>query len=148
MNPITQFTNEYDYLSNFYPLPIRIKWNGVLWDTVEHVFQAEKCLDSQAQKEIRASKTPGDAKRLGRTVKLRDDWEQIKISVMTEFVWLKFEENPLLTNKLVDTGNAYIVEGNRWHDNFWGECYCDQCAHIPGTNYLGQILMEVRKELW
>ena len=67
---------------------------------------------------------------------------------MTEFVWLKFEVNPFLANILIDTGNVPIIEGNHWHDNFWGECYCDQCAHIAGTNYLGHILMEVRKEIW
>ena len=79
MEPITQFTGKYDFLSNFYPLPIMIEWDGVFWSTVEHAFQAEKCLDFQARKEIRTAETPGEAKRLGKTVKLRDDWEQIKV---------------------------------------------------------------------
>jgi ribA/ribD-fused uncharacterized protein len=147
MEVISKFKNEYDFLSNYYFLPMLIKWEGMLWATVEHAYQAAKTLDPIARKEIKNAETPNIAKRLGNTVKLRDDWDKIRISIMTELVWLKFESNPYLQDKLLDTGNAYIVEGNYWHDNFWGECYCDKCAHIAGTNYLGQILMNIRKEI-
>jgi len=147
MKIITQFKDKHDFLSNFSYLPILLEWKGELWSMVEHAFQAEKCLDSQAQKEIRNAETPGMAKKLGGTVKLRDDWEQIKIPTMTELVWLKFEQNPFLSDKLVDTKYAYIVEGNYRHDNFWGDCYCSRCSQRKGKNILGIILMNIRKEI-
>jgi len=142
MEDIIQFCHEYEFLSNFYPS--EFTWENNQWPTVEHAFQAAKTLDPQAQKEIREVVMPGDAKRLGRTVKLRDDWEEIKISIMTELVLEKFDQNPLLMDKLLDTQNAKLIEGNCWHDNIWGDCFCNKCSRRIGQNWLGTILMEVR----
>ena len=143
MKIIHQFQNEYKFLSNFYSS--EFTWRGIKWMTVEHAFQAAKTLDPQAQKEIRKTPHPGTAKRLGRTVKLRDDWEQTKLLVMAELVWEKFDQNPLLMNKLLATGMDKLIEGNHWHDNFWGDCLCNSCSQRKGKNWLGIILMEVRK---
>jgi len=144
VKPILQFRGRFRFLSNFYISPF--VWNGFCWITVEHAFQAAKVFSDLTSvfEVIRRAKTPTLAKKLGRTVKLRRDWEQIKISVMTELVWLKFEYNPTLRNMLVDTGSAKLVEGNYWHDNFWGNCFCKKCSTLEGKNILGSILMELR----
>jgi predicted NAD-dependent protein-ADP-ribosyltransferase YbiA (DUF1768 family) len=49
-----------------------------------------------------------------------------------------------LKQKLVNTGEILLVEGNCWHDNFWGDCYCPKCFNRMGKNMLGRLLMKVR----
>ena len=94
-----------------------------------------KTLDIEERKEIAALDTPGRAKRAGRKVHLRADWEEIKENVMLE-----------LKEKLLATGAQCLVEGNTWHDNIWGSCSCDKCQR-QGQNKLGQILMRVREQM-
>jgi predicted NAD-dependent protein-ADP-ribosyltransferase YbiA (DUF1768 family) len=55
--------------------------------------------------------------------------------------------NPGLRDALVATGDAELVEGNSWHDNFWGVCSCSRCKNKEGQNYLGRLLEEVRASL-
>ncbi len=140
---ITKFENEYSFLSNFYPSPIT--YQGITFPTVEHFFQAMKTLNPAEFIEIKDASTPGKAKRLGRKVTLRPDWENVKVSIMKVALHLKFD-NMELREKLLATGDEYLVEGNTWHDNFWGSCECEQCGN-HGQNMLGQLLMEVRKEI-
>ena len=78
---------------------------------------------------------------MGRRVKLRADWESIKVEVMTKLVRLKFETHDDLRVKLIDTAEAQLIEGNTWNDRFWGVC------GNQGRNWLGRILMQVRTEL-
>lgn len=145
MNKIALFTNKYDFLSNFYSA--KFMWQGFFWPTVEHAYQAKKTVSLDEQKKIRLAQTPGHAKAMGMKVQLRPDWEKIKVSVMTEFVWQKFDQNPELLKILINTGEAELVEGNYWHDNFWGDCYCSNCLKIKGENVLGTILMKIRSTL-
>jgi len=62
-------------------------------------------------------------------------------------VKLKFAQNPDLRKKLLATGTEELVEGNTWHDNYWGDCSCPECKNIKGRNQLGITLMRVRKEM-
>lgn len=64
---------------------------------------------------------------------------------MHDLVELKFAL-PELAIQLQVTGDQELVEGNHWHDNIWGNCVCDRCVNIVGQNWLGQILMQVRKD--
>jgi len=86
------------------------------------------------------SLSPHEAKSIGRTVLLRDDWEKIKNKVMYDIVKDKFTRNTLLKYKLIETGNAQLIEGNTWNDTYWGVC----CG--KGLNVLGNILMGIRNE--
>lgn len=85
--------------------------------------------------------TPTQAKRIGRRIELRSDWEDIKIKVMYLVVREKFKQNEELQTLLLDTGDTYLEEGNNWNDRTWG------VVNGIGTNYLGKILMKVRYEL-
>jgi ribA/ribD-fused uncharacterized protein len=60
---------------------------------------------------------------------------------------LKFTQNPELRRRLLDTGDAVLVEGNTWHDNYWGTCTFRRCSKTKGKNMLGKLLMQVRQEL-
>jgi len=84
---------------------------------------------------------PSEAKRLGRRVRLRSDWEQVKYDVMLDVVRAKFNQHPDLAQKLLATGDEELVEGNDWGDTYWGVC------NGRGKNMLGKILMRVRAEL-
>lgn len=84
---------------------------------------------------------PSEAKKYGRRCKLRLDWEDEKIKVMEDIVFNKFQSNDVLKEKLLDTGDALLIEGNDWNDKFWGVC------NGEGENHLGKILMNVRTML-
>lgn len=135
-NKITKFIGEHEFLSNFYPS--EIIFDGQKYPTVEHAFQAAKTLDPKIRIKIRNAKTPGLAKKMGRSVKLREDWEKIKYSMMSALVSSKFLTHPELKQKLIDTGDAELIESNYWRDTTWG-VYMG-----VGTNWLGKILMDVR----
>ena len=105
-----------------------------------------KTLDIETRKAIAAAPTPGAAKRMGRHVALRPDWEKIKVDVMRLGLILKFTDAEL-AEKLIATGDEELVEGNWWHDNTWGNCVCQKCQDVPGRNMLGMLLMKLRTEI-
>ena len=135
------FDGHWAFLSNFYWN--EIEFEGIIYPTNEHFFQAMKTLDIDERRAIANCRTPGQAKRMGRRVALRPDWEVVKESVMLEGLCLKFADEQL-ADWLLDTGDEELVEGTTWHDNEWGNCSCPKCAHIEGKNKLGRLLMIVR----
>lgn len=141
---IVEFDGDYAFLSNFYPSSIYHE--GITYPTNEHFFQAMKTLDIDERKAIAAAETPGLAKRMGRHVKLRPDWEKIKVDVMRLGLILKFTDAEL-AEKLIATGDEELVEGNWWHDQTWGSCFCADHCRTPGRNLLAMLLMELRKDL-
>lgn len=136
---IDSFSGKYRFLSNFWPC--EIEYEGIKYPSTEHAFQAAKTLDIEERKRIAQLDTPGKAKRAGKSVELRSDWESIKIGVMREILQLKFADKKL-AQQLLDTGDEELVEGNTWGDKFWGVCDGE------GQNYLGLLLMDVRTELY
>jgi ribA/ribD-fused uncharacterized protein len=131
-------------LSNFYVAPFFL--DGQEWPTVEHYFQATKTDDLAAYNRVRVAPSPGQAKRLGRLCVLRRDWEQIKLRVMRTALEAKFAPESSLGEWLTATGDVLLVEGNDWHDTFWGVCTCPQ-HHDTGDNWLGHLLLARRAEL-
>lgn len=146
MDKIKEFQDEYRFLSNFWELDNPISFEGLSYRTTEHAYQAAKTLDKEERIKIRDLKSAGQTKRAGKDLKLREDWEQVKLSVMEYIVKQKFQRNKNLKKKLIETGNVEIIEGNTWHDNFWGACTCGSCRHKVKENNLGKILMKLREE--
>ena len=142
---ISLFRGKYAFLSNFYSSPFTYK--GKEWPTVEHFFQACKTIDEKDHEKIRLVFSPGQAKRMGRKIKLRPNWEKIKYGAMLAAVSMKFEQNEELRDKLKATGEALLTEGNTWHNNTWGNCTCSKCKNIIGENLLGRALMQARDGL-
>lgn len=137
---IDRFDGDFAFLSNFYPSELYVRDRK--FPTVEHAYQALKSTDPSIW-DVFASPlvgTPGHAKKLGRTIKLRPDWEEIKISIMTILVVQKFEDTEL-RKLLKQTGDAELIEGNWWGDTFWGVC------KGVGKNNLGKILMQTRDSI-
>ena len=135
---IDKFTGENRFLSNFYPS--EIEWQGKIWPTVEHAYQAAKCWVASEAEEIRKAETPAIAKKLGKHCTLVDNWDEVKIPIMRELLAQKFAD-PELRDKLLQTGDQKLIEGNHWNDQFWGVCMG------KGQNHLGKLLMELRDKI-
>lgn len=134
---IVQFAGTHRFLSNFWPAPVVL--DGMLFPSVEHAYVAAKTTNATLRKRI-LPLTAGQAKRFGRTFKMRTaHWEEIKLSVMEGLLRQKFA-HPHLRQQLVATHTANLVEGNTWGDCFWGVC------DGVGENHLGRLLMKIRTE--
>lgn len=135
---INEFRGEYYFLSNFFEADVY--FNGIVYGNNEAAFQAQKSL-SHFERMRFASLNPSEAKKLGRKIKLRSDWESVKTDIMYEICKAKFSQNPELKAKLLATGDKHLEEGNTWGDKIWGT------VDGAGENRLGIILMKVRDEL-
>lgn len=137
---IDSFRGEYEFLSNFYRTPV--EFDGVLYPSSEHAYQAQKTLDGEIRAGIAHLRSAGTAKRFGTDdIEARPDWKQIRVGVMRSILAVKFAVGSALAQKLLDTGDEELVEGNWWHDTFWG------VYKGRGENWLGRLLMERREYL-
>lgn len=151
---IDKFDGEYAFLSNFYP--VRIYLEGLTYPTVEHAYVASKTFDVKFKTAI--SKIPahqaGKAKRMGSSkgmqkfgCTIKTNWDMIwRDETMFRILILKFQYDQLRERLKKTTGHE-LVEGNYWHDNYWGNCYCPKCQGTPGENKLGKMLMNIREIL-
>lgn len=147
---ICNFKGRFFFLSNFHLC--QVYFEGKVYPSVEHAFQAAKSFDKKYREKILSKKYPGQAKNAGQSVRLRSDWELVKDKIMLQLVTRKFQI-PQLRKLLLLTEDAELIEGNYWHDNYWGDCFCQNksgrspdCLK-PGKNQLGKILMKVRKDI-
>lgn len=137
--PIDRFTEVHWFLSNFYPC--RVKFEGLTYPSSEHAYQAAKCLHARDRRLIAKCPTAGEAKRIGRRVEAIKDWDKRRLAIMHRVVMAKFKQNKKLGRKLIETYPAKLEEGNNWGDRVWGT------VDGVGKNWLGFVLMDVRKKL-
>lgn len=148
MKIIDSFSGHWAALSNFHSC--KVLYNGLYYSNAESAYQAAKMdrTHSSAAKfrSLLAKATPFEAKAVGVLVPLRKDWEHVKVAIMRDILRDKFTQNSDCRRVLLSTDNCKLVEGNTWHDNFWGSCKCLRCGD-RGDNQLGKLLMEIRSEL-
>ena len=137
---IKWFTGENRWLSNFYW--VDVSYDGEVYPSTEHAYQASKTLDKDERIKVKNARTFTESKRLGYKVPLREDWEEVKLGVMFDLVYQKFNENNHLKKLLLGTGDKILFEMNTWGDLYWGVDLSGK-----GENKLGIILMNVRKRL-
>jgi ribA/ribD-fused uncharacterized protein len=154
---IGSFDGDNRFLSNFW-IGEPIIWNGLAFATAEHAYQWSKTEDLGERELILFTweqgddsvivrpSTPGEAKRMGAKCTKLPDWDEIKTGIMLDILRAKFTQDGKLRQMLLNTGDALLIEGNKWHDNFWGSCHCEKCGN-KGRNVLGNLLMQVREEL-
>ena len=135
---ITKFRGKYDFLSLMYP--VRVVVNGEVYPTAQHAYQAMKSLDRDVRITMSVCPSAVEARRYGRKIKLRPDWEEVKVDFMYKVLKAKFE-NPQLAQRLKDTGDEELIDENTRGDTFWGVCKGE------GQNMHGKLLMKVRAEL-
>ena len=138
---IDSFRGDYFFLSNF--CMVSFEYEGFEYRSVEHAYQALKATNQKDHDMVANSNKAGEAKRWGQTIKMREDWEEVKEDVMYGVTKAKFSQNLGLKKMLIDTGDAELIEGNDWGDIWWGF----DIKQKKGQNKLGQILMRIRDEL-
>ena len=146
---IESFSGRYNFLSNFYPA--KIEHQGITYPTLEHYYVSMKVKNDQqidgkyitmidCRELIAKMPNPARVKQFGKIIKVRRDWDDVKLDVMLWGVREKFKHTDL-KDLLLSTGDQELVEGNTWNDTYWGICRGE------GQNNLGKILMKVRMEL-
>ena len=146
---IESFSGRYNFLSNFYPA--KIEHQGITYPTVEHYYVSMKVKNDQqidgkyitmidCRELIAKMPQASKVKQFGKIIKVRRDWDDVKLDVMLWGVREKFKHTDL-KDLLLSTGDQELVEGNTWNDTYWGICRGE------GQNNLGKILMKVRMEL-
>ena len=131
---VNGFTDEYRFLSNFIG---GVYFDGEWYHSAESAYQAAKTVDPKERRPFQ-SMNPGTAKKMGKKIPIRQDWDKVKVEIMSSIVFDKFYRNKELRQKLIDTGDMYLEETNTWDDTFWGVC------NGEGRNELGKILMKIR----
>jgi ribA/ribD-fused uncharacterized protein len=139
MSVINEFRGPTRWLSNFESAEVTI--DGKTYATNEHYFQACKAVTEMGHENVRTCATPAEAKRVGRLITCRPDWEEVKNAVMLKGLRAKFAPGSELAARLLATGDVDLVEGNTHGDTYWGVC------QGVGQNHLGKLLMKVRQEL-
>jgi ribA/ribD-fused uncharacterized protein len=128
-------------LSNFYKC--NFSYKGIVFTTSEHAFQWEKIESDVDKLKILQAQSTQEAKKLGNSLKIKHDWNNTRKQIMKDILICKFQNKNLKT-KLLETKIHKLIEGNSWHDNFWGDCSCTRCENKIGLNNLGFILTSVR----
>jgi len=137
---IQSFNGENRFLSNFYPCDISDVFM-LHYHSVEAAYQASKTMEFEEREQFSKITNPAYAKALGKKLILRDDWNEVKLRLMTNFIRQKFAFGSELAQMLIDTENEELIEGSWWGDKYWGVC------NGKGENHLGKILMARRLEL-
>lgn len=135
---INEFQGDYRFLSNFFMTDV--VFEGDHYPSSEHAYMAAKTTDATIRMQITRCATPKEAKSMGRKIQLRAGWEGMKQQVMQQILLDKFSRNAVIKQKLLDTGDQQLVEGNWWGDKIWGVCLKTN----QGKNLLGHTLMNVR----
>lgn len=144
MEFIEHFTKENRWLSNFEEA--EVMFEGVMYPNNEAAYMAAKC-ENPADRVPFTRMTGKEARKAGQRVNLRPGWDDMRWVVMYQINKDKYTRHADLRAKLLATGDAKLIEGNWWHDNFWGDCSCERCATKLGMNNLGRILMKIRDEV-
>ena len=139
--PVKFYENKYYMFSNF--SAFLVTYNGRVWMTSEHAYQAAKFDDPSIIDLIYSAPSAYDAKKVARshTNKVRPNWKGIKVAVMNAIIREKTAQHSYVRDKLLETGDREIIE-NSPEDSFWGTG-----RDGTGKNTLGKIWMEVRGEI-
>lgn len=139
LQKIDAFRGPYYFLSNFYPAYVELDY--ARYTSVENAYQAAKTLNIEAREPLQwhGNLSAAQAKMLGQSLTLREDWETVKDGIMLDLLRQKFDL-PEFKTLLLATGDAELIEGNWWGDTYWGVC------NGKGENKLGKLLMQIREE--
>lgn len=135
------YEGEYYMFSNF--AAFAVTYNGRVWMTSEHAYQAAKFDDESVVTLIHQALSAHDSKKVAHTYlsKVRENWENVKITVMEDIVRAKIAQHPYIREKLLATGNRQIIEDS--HKDAFGGRGID----YKGRNELGEVWMRIREEI-
>ena len=149
--------NKFAYMSNFYKTNFTDS-DEILYNCSEQYFIYHKCkifdLSNKILLENIINETSATKiKKYGRQVQNFNDiiWKEKRYNIMLEALRLKFNQNKIIKQKLLETNTKILYEASK-NDKIWGIGYYDKDAihidkHKFGENLLGNALMEIRSEL-
>lgn len=152
MIKFTKVALPYGWLGNM--SRFAVTYDGVVWPTTEHLFQAMRfAAGNSIREQIRATKSPMAAKMLAKSnveemiiaPRSKED-----LDLMRQCLRLKVEQHPQLKGWLLETKDEPIVEDATKRPNesglFWGLCLMAD-GEWHGLNWLGTLWMELRTEI-
>ena len=135
---VSFFEDEYEFLSNAFHSPIEDSSSETVYDNVEEAYALAMYQFEDEILGLPSGNTPDY---------ILEKIENKRYTIMLELVKQKFWVHKDLSEKLAQTGDAILLNGNMSHDNYWGSCFCSPCQNLASTNYLGQILEKVREDI-
>lgn len=114
-----------------------IRFGKQFYFSGEHLFQSLKAQRLSEHEYVRCAANPFEAKRRGREVALRKDWEEVKGALMVAVLLLKFCQHKNLRKELIASHPQPIVEARK--DPIWG-----QGSDGNGLNMMGHALVMAR----
>jgi ribA/ribD-fused uncharacterized protein len=146
--------------SQWYSSPFEAKILGqgpYKFNCCEQYMMAGKALvfeDEEVFNAIMLEANPRKHKEFGRQVRNFDpaSWDLIAREIVYEGNLAKFTSTPELEKYLLDTNDLYLVEG-AVYDAVWGvklawdDPKIEDHSNWQGTNWLGEVLMRVRKTI-
>lgn len=153
--PIEYFhkTKDWNWLSTFHEADGFFTYKGKRYKTIEHAFNAQKCTNTKYIDMFRMDSSTyiGDsalqAKTTGSTKSFessgymkREDWDNVRVSIMKECTRAFFLRHVDLIQKLIDTHPTPLHHTGFKVGTFWG------MQKGKGENQHGKILMELRSE--
>ncbi|SOF00940.1 conserved hypothetical protein, ribA/ribD-fused [Burkholderia sp. OK233] len=135
----------YGAFSNLYKRDF--DFEGEVYPTAEHAYQAGKARKPEVREWLMAAPTPSLLAMAAHGLYVWDiaaDWSKIKFDRMKRVLLAKYGQHDDLKELLLSTGTATLIETatvDNAVNRLWGE------VNGKGQNKLGQLLMEVRTEL-
>ncbi len=137
--------------------PSKFDVDGVTYKCMEQYMMANKAMlfdDSVCLKKILDSHSPREQKHLGRTVIgfNKTTWNGVARQIVKDGNYAKFTQNSDLKQLLLDTVGTTLVEASPY-DKIWGIGLTEDDPkrldkkNWKGTNWLGQVLTEVRDQI-
>lgn len=144
---VGSFSGDLEFLSNMYKIPIYFnesKYDNFqpdfkVYPSSENLYQALKCKYIK-DRELFQNVDPHKSKRIGRSIEIRSDWDNVRLEAMKLVIDLKFK-NIELAEKLIDLPDDKIIEFNNWGDRFFGIC------NGEGLDHLGKILRAKKQQI-
>jgi len=124
-----------------------IEIDGLIYPTIEHVYQCKKFDDPKIIEEIRMAKSPLKAWEISNKYKKSRiaGYGANKLFTMKDLMWLKVEQHDEVKKALIESNGLEIVKHITTYppgDGFW-----DDGKKGEGKNHMGRMWMEIREEL-
>ncbi len=147
--------NKFSFMSNFYKTKFKDN-NKIEYNSSEQYFMYHKCITFDSKNQILLNKILQETsgiriKKYGRLVQNYNDdiWKEKRYNVMLDGLRLKFNQNEIIKQQLLDTKNKTLYEASK-NDKIWGIGFYAKDATDKnkfGQNLLGNALMQIRNEI-
>ena len=115
MEKISTFTREYSFLSNDHICLVH--YEGLLFSSVAHAFQAARASDQALKERISKIEDIESMYKLAETINDPPRWMKNRTKIMEILIRDKFRRNPMLRQRLAETGNLILLNSYENSEN-------------------------------